>query len=182
VIKVTFEGKDFYDVVEEMEKYLADTMAPQAVDEPEKPAKPAKPEKPEKPEKPKPDVAERMAKARAARGSKKPKQGVPVVHKAVDEPVQIPVQTPVSSLEEFDDFEAPPNEPPPAAEEIFDMTKLAAIRVKTTEELQTAYANGKHKQVLDLLAKYGNGAKSFRELALKDFVPIREAIDGGALA
>jgi len=56
------------------------------------------------------------------------------------------------------------------------------IRVKTTEDLQAAYSNGKHKQVMALLKKYGNGAKSFRELQLEDFVPIRKAIDDGALA
>ena len=33
-----------------------------------------------------------------------------------------------------------------------------------------------------LLAKYGHGAKSFRELANEDFLPIKQAIDEGALA
>jgi hypothetical protein len=33
-----------------------------------------------------------------------------------------------------------------------------------------------------LLSKYGNGVKSFRELSMDAFLPLRKAIDEGALA
>jgi len=49
------------------------------------------------------------------------------------------------------------------------------------EDLQSAYANGFQKEVFELLSRFGNGAKSFRELPPESFVPIREAIDNGAL-
>ena len=60
--------------------------------------------------------------------------------------------------------------------------EIVAIRQKTIDELQAAYAGGKQKAVFDLLNKHGNGAKSFRELAPEAFLPIRKAIDQGALA
>lgn len=60
--------------------------------------------------------------------------------------------------------------------------EVAAIKARTVEDLQTAFANGKQKQVFDILAKYGDGAKSFRELSMDAFLPIREAIDAGELA
>ena len=53
--------------------------------------------------------------------------------------------------------------------------------MKVTEELQAAFANGFQKEVFELLSRFGNGAKSFRELPPEAFVPIREAIDNGAL-
>jgi hypothetical protein len=71
--------------------------------------------------------------------------------------------------------------PPPKSAEGMDPAEVAKIRVKTIEELQTAYANGFQKEVFELLARFGNGAKSFRELPVEAFVPIREAIDNGAL-
>jgi hypothetical protein len=58
---------------------------------------------------------------------------------------------------------------------------MVAIRTKTVAELQSAYASGKHAEVLELLSRFGNGAKSFRELPAEAFGPIREAIDLGAL-
>ena len=59
--------------------------------------------------------------------------------------------------------------------------ELVAIRQKTIDELQAAYANGKQQEVFELLSRFGDGAKSFRELKPEAFVPIREAIDLGAL-
>ena len=62
-----------------------------------------------------------------------------------------------------------------------DPAEMVKIRQKTIEDLQTAYANGQQKEVFELLSRFGNGAKSFRELPPDAFVPIREAIDNGAL-
>lgn len=70
--------------------------------------------------------------------------------------------------------EEPPKEKPSPVD-------MVAIRTKTVAELQSAYANGKHAEVLELLSRFGNGAKSFRELPAEAFGPIREAIDLGAL-
>jgi hypothetical protein len=74
-----------------------------------------------------------------------------------------------------------PMPPPPASAEGMDPAEVAKIRIKTIEELQAAYANGFQNEVLELLSRFGNGAKSFRELPVEAFVPIREAIDNGAL-
>ena len=79
----------------------------------------------------------------------------------------------------------PAPEPEPEQEDVFkevDPAEAVKTRQKTLEDLQTAYANGHHKEVLELLSRFGNGAKSFRELPVDAFVPIREAIDNGALA
>lgn len=67
------------------------------------------------------------------------------------------------------------------AAEPIDPAQMVKIRQKTVEDLQTAYANGRQKEVFELLSRFGNGAKSFRELPPEAFVPIREAIDNGAL-
>jgi hypothetical protein len=74
-----------------------------------------------------------------------------------------------------------PMPPPPATAEGMDPAEVVRIRQKTIEELQAAYANGFQKEVFELLSRFGNGAKSFRELPVEAFVPIREAIDNGAL-
>jgi hypothetical protein len=74
-----------------------------------------------------------------------------------------------------------PMPPPPKSAEGMDPAEVVKIRLRTIEELQEAYANGFQKEVFELLARFGNGAKSFRELPPEAFVPIREAIDNGAL-
>ena len=185
-MKLTFEGEDILKVCTEMERFLVDVMGarPRTLEQ--------KLEKLEAPEQPKPKVdlhknvaekaaaAERMAKVRAAKAAKKkPEPAKPMISPEAirDETVMRP--------EKFEDMVLEPDpidEPEPAFVEPFDPTKLAALRVKTTEELQAAYSSGKHKQVLALLSKYGNGAKSFRELQIQDFIPLRKAIDDGALA
>ena len=81
---------------------------------------------------------------------------------------------------------APAPAPPKEKEEEKDTVALSPeevvkMRQSTIAELQAAYANGLQKEVFDLLSKFGNGAKSFRELPADAFVPIREAIDNGAL-
>ena len=81
---------------------------------------------------------------------------------------------------------APKPPPPPVEEEDdeeeqIDPKDLIALQTKTLEDLQTAYANGYQKEVFELLSRFGNGAKSFRELPSEAFPAIREAIDNGAL-
>ena len=73
--------------------------------------------------------------------------------------------------------------PPPATAESLGLApdEVVKVRQKTIEDLQSAYANGFQKEVFELLSRFGNGAKSFRELPPESFVPIREAIDLGAL-
>lgn len=108
-------------------------------------------------DKPVESPADRMAKVRAARGKKKDEPKVVEEQKAAAEPFG----------------EADKKAPSPA--------ELVAIRQKTIDELQAAYANGKQQEVFELLSRFGDGAKSFRELKPEAFVPIREAIDLGAL-
>lgn len=119
--------------------------------------------------KPKPKAAKAAKVAKAA----KP---VPMASKEpapAEEPAETgEVEWTADPLAEAD--EAGENTPSPA--------EMATLRVRTIEALQAAYADGRQKQVFDLLAKYGNGAKSFRELQNDAFLPIRKAIDGGALA
>jgi hypothetical protein len=176
VIRVTFEGKTYHDIAVSMTEYLYESRGLETA---EKPAaakleelKP-KPE-PEKKQDAKPDAKERMAKARAAKGKKKTPEPAAQYDKEIH-PVVEHEPTPVQPSLEDVVLEAVEPEP-------IDPVNLAALRVKTTEDLQAAYSSGKHKQVLALLSKFGNGAKSFRELQINDFVPIRKAIDDGALA
>jgi hypothetical protein len=80
---------------------------------------------------------------------------------------------------------ASPPPPQPQGDAMFqepvDPAEVVKIRQKTIEDLQSAYANGHQAEVFELLARFGNGAKSFRELPPEAFMPIREAIDKGAL-
>ena len=100
-------------------------------------------------------AADKMAKVRAAKGK----------GKAAAAPAPEP------EVEEDDVFGTPPVDP----------AEMVKIRQKTIEDLQTAYANGHQKEVFELLSRFGNGAKSFRELPPDAFLPIRDAIDKGAL-
>ena len=67
------------------------------------------------------------------------------------------------------------------AAEPIDPAEMVKIRQKTIADLQDAYANGHQQEVFELLSRFGNGAKSFRELPPDAFVPISEAIAKGAL-
>jgi hypothetical protein len=93
---------------------------------------------------------------------------------------------PVDEPEEEDQDEAPPPPPkavkaPKAAKAAPSPEEIVKLRQSTISDLQTAYANGKQAEVFELLSRFGNGAKSFRELPPDAFVPIRDAIDKGAL-
>jgi hypothetical protein len=185
VIRLTFEGETILDIIDEINYFIKDRETPREAMAREAAAAPAPPEpktatvvKLEKKPEPKPDAAERMAKARAAKVAKKK---APEAVKPLPQP---PPSDPRSSDEAWEeDKQARLEGPDPFDEpEPIDPVNLAALRVKTTEDLQAAYSGGKHKQVMALLSKFGNGAKSFRELQIQDFIPIRKAIDDGALA
>jgi hypothetical protein len=123
-------------------------------------------------DKPKPDAgvnaaakakaADRMAKARAAK-----------VAKAKVEPTDLSVVPPGAK--------GVIHEEPPVEKPLPDVNEIIKIRQRTINDLQEAYANGHQKEVFELLSRFGNGAKSFRELTAESFLPIREAIDAGAL-
>ena len=186
-MKITFEADTLPDLIHQIAEFTNDIAAVQAAPLDEKPKveapKPVVEAKPvEKPKnkggRPKGYSPKKNGVAVAAKTAPKTKAKAPEpkgLSFEMEEPDEAP---PLSSKGvNFEDLELPQPEP-----EQLTPTQLAAIRVKTTEELQQAYAGGKHKQVLELLRKHGNGAKSFRELHIEDFVPIRKAIDDGALA
>lgn len=102
----------------------------------------------------------RIAAKRAARGASDTKAAT------VEKPVEKSVDKVIATV-----FAEP--EPDPS--------EVVRIRQKTIEDLQSAYANGHQQEVFELLSRFGNGAKSFRELPPEAFMPIREAIDKGAL-
>jgi ATP-dependent exoDNAse (exonuclease V) alpha subunit len=177
VIEVKFTGGNLIEIIELMGKFVSDTMSP-----PKAEAKPPWSEVKAEPSKPKPDAKERMAKARAAKGKKK----VEPSYKELEQQTYEKVVHDDYAKQLKQDLDARPIEAEPASP--FDEPEpepelnLVALRIKTTEELQKAFAEGKHTQVMALLSKYGNGARSFRELQVEDFIPLRKAIDEGALA
>jgi hypothetical protein len=177
-VKITFEGPNLNAIIEQMEFMLheprtptvaenaaviraladkanapVDTPVDTPVDKPvEKPAKPAVSEK-------------KLAAAAKMRAAKEAKANAKKAAKEV-------------AIDTAAMMEQPP---PPKTAEGMDPAEVVRVRQKTIEELQAAYANGFQKEVFELLARFGNGAKSFRELSNDAFVPIREAIDNGAL-
>lgn len=199
-MKITFEG-NFVDLIGEVEKFLAvfkskavvenapnknyenksvvevaqgpgpDTAAfnpvPKIntpVDNPvhrrvDKPVDKSKPGKP-------PPTAKQLAAVEKMRAAKEAK-------KAAAAPKQTTVE---DLLEKVAKAEKAKAEAPP-----LDPAEVVKLRTKTIEDLQQAYADGHQKEVFELLSRFGNGAKSFRELPADAFVPIRRAIDNGAL-
>jgi hypothetical protein len=165
-MKITFEGTYYEDILTQMANVLAATArqvattattatTASATNGAEGPGPDAKAQTSgavDKPETPVDKPVDKMAKVRAARGKAKPAP-------------------------------APEPEPDPLAEtaKSIDPVKMVEIRTRTIEDLQHAYANGKQQEVFELLSRFGNGAKSFRELTPDAFLPIREAIDLGAL-
>jgi hypothetical protein len=195
-MKITFEG-NFVDLIGEVEKFLAvfrqkslsekpsttalpmtatfegpgpDTAAfnpvPKINTPVAKPVQPAdKPVAKSKPVKP-PPTAKQLAAVEKMRAAKEAKKAAAV-----------PKQTTVEDLlEKVAKAEAKKAEAPP-----LDPAEVVKLRTKTIEDLQQAYADGHQKEVFELLSRFGNGAKSFRELPADAFLPIREAIDNGAL-
>jgi hypothetical protein len=176
-MKITFEGNGIHDILDQMEAMLR-AMLRQSKSttnlENVAVAKPAKAQGPgpeelfaeqpsgdkpvDKPvdKSPKP-VHPNIAKMQAAKAAKKAEREKAASQPAMKQP------------------------PPPKSAEGMDPAEVVKLRTKTIEDLQTAYANGHQQEVFELLSRFGNGAKSFRELPADAFVPIREAIDNGAL-
>jgi hypothetical protein len=191
-VKITFEAPDFRTILAQMEDLLLGTSVtarseinPQSVSAPPKTSAQPKAAPVVEAQGPSPDelfpvdkpvdkpvdspvmeqakkaaAADKMAKLRAAKDAKKAAKAA----EAAAAPAPAPKSTPKA-----------------APAEALDPVEVVKIRAKTIEDLQTAYANGHQKEVFELLSRFGNGAKSFRELPPEAFMPIREAIDNGAL-
>ena len=183
-MKITFEGDTIDDIIKQMDRMVEDlvkttrafiksepatstTTPPPSVDVfGENPVdKPVENPKRERTEKQKANDEKLRIAALAKKKQPEPVQAAPAAKKAAPKPPPPPVEEP-----EEDD------------EEEIDPADLVKLRLKTIEDLQAAYAGGYQKEVFELLSRFGNGAKSFRELPAEAFKPIREAIDGGALS
>jgi len=114
-------------------------------------------------DKPAKTVNPQIAKMQAAKAAKKAEREAAAA-------APPPVEKPAPKTQKA----APPSEP-------IDPAEMVKIRQKTIADLQDAYANGHQAEVFELLSRFGNGAKSFRELPPDAFVPISEAIAKGAL-
>jgi len=168
-VKITFEGKTMEDLIDEMRSVIAASHeyrkiaeAPAPVQQAIVPEAIAPVDKPvDKPvEKPKARTPKQLENDERLRAAAKAKL-------AAKKSAQAPAPEPEQQQ---------PQEP------FADPADIVKLRQRTLEDLQTAYANGHHQEVLELLSRFGDGAKSFRELPPDAFVPIREAIDSGALA
>ena len=195
-MKLTFEGKTFQDIIDQMEDTLDQVAVgmssplrsvakPVATPQGRDPEWENPVEKPvynpvdiptvipvdipvEKPvEKPKPTKVDKQAAAAKMRAAKQAKQAKRAAEAAAEAAVEIVQDMPMP--------------PPPKTAEGMDPAEVVRLRQQTIEDLQAAYANGREREVYELLARFGEGAKSFRELKPEAFVPIREAIDNGAL-
>ena len=63
-----------------------------------------------------------------------------------------------------------------------DAKSMLELKSETISKLQEAFANGKVTHLRKLLETYGEGAKSFPEIAPEKFGKIAEAIRNGALS
>ena len=191
-MKVTFEGPNFHNILVQMRGLIEaaklenisgdvsektkSTALPSATDEfksvgsqgpgPEDPfaAEPPVDKPVVKPvDKPAKTVNPQIAKMQAAKAAKKAEREAAAA-------APPPVEKPAPKTQKA----APPSEP-------IDPAEMVKIRQKTIADLQDAYANGHQAEVFELLSRFGNGAKSFRELPPDAFVPISEAIAKGAL-
>ena len=175
-MKISFDGKTYQEVLDQMEEVLAASNASRKIAaEPQGPGPEPAPPAPAPVDKPVGKPVEDLF----------AEQGQPAPVKAKD-PAKVAAMNKARAAKEAKKAAAPPAPepkpvPPPKSAADVDPAQLPAIRQKTIEDLQSAYANGFQKEVFELLSRFGNGAKSFRELPPDAFVPIREAIDNGAL-
>jgi hypothetical protein len=196
-VKLIFTGKTIRDILDEMESVLATTkMSPRQASMADE-IKNVAPAPPAKVQGPGPDpfnggVAHgdnpvgKPVDTSVDTSVEKPKRERTAKQKENDERLRIIAQEKKAAGTSFKKTaKAPAPEPapppPPKTAEGMDPAEVVRIRQKTIEDLQTAYADGHQKEVFELLARFGDGAKSFRELRPEAFVPIREAIDNGAL-
>ena len=158
-MKITFEGQGFNEILDQMAALLERSGIKIAT--------------------------ETYAHAQTATAQPEPVQEaiVPEVIAPVDEPVNEPVEKPVDKMAKVRAAKKAKAKPAPEhpQEPFSDPADIVKLRQRTINDLQEAYANGHQAEVFELLSRFGNGAKSFRELPPDAFVPIREAIDSGAL-
>ena len=158
-MKITFEGQGFNEILDQMAALLERSGIKIAT--------------------------ETYAHAQTATAQPEPVQEaiVPEVIAPVDEPVNEPVEKPVDKMAKVRAAKKAKAKPAPKhpQEPFSDPADIVKLRQRTINDLQEAYANGHQAEVFELLSRFGNGAKSFRELPADAFVPIREAIDSGAL-
>jgi predicted lipid-binding transport protein (Tim44 family) len=156
-VKLTFEGQGFNEILDQMAALL-ERSGIKIATETYAHAQPATAQPPE-------PVQEAI---------------VPEVIAPVDEPVEKPVDkmAKVRAARGKAKVKPAPEHP---QEPFSDPADIVKLRQRTINDLQEAYANGHQAEVFELLSRFGNGAKSFRELPPDAFVPIREAIDSGAL-
>jgi hypothetical protein len=190
-VKITFEGKTHQDIFDQMESLLASTnmsrrqasMADEFknvdVAQAQGPGPDPVPQDIVLGDKP---VENPVSKTPKARTAKQLENDARLRERAASKKKAAPPAPAQKTLDELmAEDEAAKAKATKVAEET-DPAKVVAIRQKTIEDLQSAYANGHQQEVFDLLSRFGNGAKSFRELPPEAFMPIREAIDNGALA
>ena len=152
-MKLTFEGQSMLEIIQAMEYVVADYQQLAAFR----------------------DVKRAAAEAQV------------LVDKPVDKPVETSGAEKARKMREAKAAKAaaaavaeePPVEQPAAP--VLDVSEIIKIRQRTIVDLQEAYANGQQQKVFELLSRFGDGAKSFRELTAESFLPIRKAIDEGAL-
>ena len=186
-MKITFEGATIAEILKQMDDMVdginaskppvpmpakefakisqlreppVDVFGENPVDEPvEKPRR-------ERTEKQKANDEKLRIAALAKKKKPEPVQAAPVIKKAAPKPPPPPVEEPEDEDED---------------EQQVDPADLVKLRMKTIEDLQAAYAGGFQKEVFELLSRFGDGAKSFREVPVEAFPAIRDAIDKGAL-
>jgi hypothetical protein len=195
-VKITFQGETIHDILTQMENTVAVFGIRKSILSQVAPSDETKNVAPAPAQGPGPDVFADMGLAPT------PPVETPVA-KSVDKPgkTRTPKQLEndeklreralakkAAGLKPFDKMpkSAPAVEkvvPPPASAESLGLApdEVVKLRQKTIADLQDAYANGHQKEVFELLSRFGNGAKSFRELPPDAFVPISEAIANGAL-
>ena len=158
-MKITFEGQGFNEILDQMAALLERSGIKIAT--------------------------ETYAHAQTATAQPEPVQEAiaPEAIVPVDEPVNEPVEKPVDKMAKVRAAKKSKAKPAPEhpQEPFSDPADIVKLRQRTINDLQEAYANGHQAEVFELLSRFGNGAKSFRELPPDAFVPIREAIDSGAL-
>ena len=178
-MKITFEGKTIGELLDQMQETLREFQIPATV-----PAQVSAPV-----DKPVTNPVRNLVEKAVARMGEKPQRVRTERQLANDERLRAAAQEkkakgkPFFKKEKAVPAAEKPMPPPPATAESLglDPAEVVNIRQKTITDLQEAYANGKQQEVFELLSRFGNGAKSFRELPPESFVPIREAIDLGAL-
>ena len=201
-MKLTFEGKTFGEVLDQMQDVLTGFSGPKIISQPvsETPVSRARPLDELLAEPQGPGPAEQIeakppgvppVDSHVANPVDKPKRERTEKQKANDERLRAAAAAKASVrtgqreaaklAKEEPTVPMAAEKPKAKAVEETDPAKVVAIRQKTIEDLQSAYANGHQAEVFELLSKFGNGAKSFRELPPEAFMPIREAIDAGAL-